>query len=115
MSMYTQLMRAALERPLPGVRDDPHAALDLAFRQRRELQRILRPDEVPEAMAVRLARQVSYDIALMRLASAVGITTDPSRFDEPGRERARLEAALDDLGMTLDCESNEVEHLEPEP
>ena len=72
MSMYTQLLRAALEQPPPGAGDDRHAAFDLAFRQRRELQQTLRPDEDLDAVAVLLARQVSYDVALMRLALAVG-------------------------------------------
>ncbi len=115
MSMYTSLLRAALEQPLPGAGDDWHAAFGLAFRQRRELPQTLRPDKDPNAVAVLLARQVSYDIALMRLALAVGISTDPSRFDVPGGERARLETALDELGMRLDCEPSEVEQLEREP
>ncbi len=107
--MYTQLLWAALGESLLGPGDDRHDAFNLAFWQRNELQHTLRPDEVSDPVAVLLARQVSYDVALMRLASAVGITTDPSRFDEPGRERARLEMALDDFGMSLDCVPSEGE------
>ena len=107
MSMYTQLLRAALELPLARAGDDRDTVFDRMVRQRRELQQTLRPDQDPDTVAALLARQASYDVALMRLASEVGITTDPSRFDEPGRERARLEKALDGLGLSLDCVPSE--------
>lgn len=115
MSMYTQLLLAALERQPLGTSEDQRAAFDLLVRQRHELQRTLRPDEVSDELAVLLARQASYDVTLIRLATAIGIMTDPSRFDEPGRERARLEKALDGVGMSLDRVPGEGEQPEREP
>jgi len=49
-----------------------------------------------------LALQVGYDVALLELAAIVGIDSGPGRFEPAERERARLEAALGDLGIDLE-------------
>jgi hypothetical protein len=47
-----------------------------------------------------LAREVAYDVALLELAEVMGIETDPSRFEQPRQERARLEQELRERGIT---------------
>ena len=49
----------------------------------------------------RLAREVEYDTALIRLCTALDIAADPSRFAHPHQERARLEQALADAGVPM--------------
>ena len=58
-------------------------------------------DTTTDSVPVVLALQVGYDVALIELASVVGIESGPSWFDEPQRERERLETALSDLGIDL--------------
>ena len=54
---------------------------------------------IPVAEA--LAREVSYDGALIRLCRSLGVSTAPGRFVNPVRERARLEHALTQHGIAL--------------
>ena len=102
--MYTQLLRAALrqKRWAAGEAGDEQIALDDVKRCRSELVEGVPSGMEPDAVPVVLARQVGYDVALLRLAELVGIDTDPSRFDQPGKERARLERSFADLGIPLD-------------
>jgi hypothetical protein len=56
-------------------------------------------------MAEDLALELDHDRMLLRLCSAMGIATDPTRFDNPLVERERLEDLLRDRGVdfrTLD-------------
>jgi hypothetical protein len=56
-------------------------------------------------MAEDLALELDHDRMLLRLCSAMGIETDPSRFDNPLAERERLEDLLRHDGVdfrTLD-------------
>jgi hypothetical protein len=56
-------------------------------------------------MAEDLALELDHDRMLLRLCSAMGIETDPSRFDNPLAERERLEDLLLATGVdfrTLD-------------
>jgi hypothetical protein len=55
-------------------------------------------DTVPAVLAL----QIGYDVALLELAEVVGIESEPSRFDQPERERDRLRHALSDIGIDLD-------------
>lgn len=48
-----------------------------------------------------LARQLAYDLALMRLCAAHGIVCDVRRFTRPIPERTRLEEALERKGVAL--------------
>jgi hypothetical protein len=100
MSMYTQLLDAALHQ-LPIDRSgEKRVALAEVWRCRNQLERgtaDVDPDTVPAALAL----QIAYDVALLRLAELIGIESDPSRFDRPQLERSRLEGALADRGISL--------------
>lgn len=55
----------------------------------------------PDAVPTVLAREIGYDVALLELAEVLGIETEPSRFEQPRQERARLERTLLDRGIAL--------------
>lgn len=99
--MYTQLLRAALRHNSRAADEasDRQEALERVRRCRVELDEEVPAGLEPDTVPIVLARQVCYDVALLRMARSVGIETDPSRFDRPGRERARLEQAFRDLGL----------------
>jgi hypothetical protein len=102
MSMYTQLLDAAVGRRAPEVtRAGERGALDQVLRCRARLDEGLPTPTDPDAVPAVLAREIGYDVALLELAETLGIDTDTSRFEQPHRERARLERALEDLGITL--------------
>jgi hypothetical protein len=104
MSMYTQLLGAALgqhQPPLEGAAEPQ--ALDEVHRCRRELEEGIPPDGDTDTVPVVLALQIAYDVALLELARVVGVDTDPSRFEQPQLERERLERAFGALGMRLDA------------
>ena len=100
MSMYTQLLDAAL-RQISIDGPGPEEAVAEVQRCRAQLERTnlnVDPDTVSAALAV----QIGYDAALLRLAALIGIDSDPSRFDRPQLERTRLEGALTERGFPLD-------------
>jgi hypothetical protein len=102
MSMYTQLLDAALEQR-PRREPDPSRshAVEEVRRRREELERGVTERTIDTVPAV-LALQIGYDVALLELAEVVGIESEPSRFDQPERERDRLRHALSDIGIDLD-------------
>jgi hypothetical protein len=86
--------------PLPASRDELVVIL-LQCRRR------LHGHEVDDrhVLAENLALELDHDRMLLRLCSAMGIETDPSRFDNPLAERERLEDLLRAAGIdfrTLD-------------
>jgi hypothetical protein len=103
MSMYTQLLDAALEqRPDRDEVVSATAAVEQVQRRRDELEvGVPRRDEL-DAVPAALALQIGYDVALLELAAVVGIETEPSRFEQPERERDRLRLALRERGISLD-------------
>ncbi len=102
MSMYTQLLGAALEQRSSR---DPAAsrgdAVEEVRRCREELEAGVLGDGVDTVPAV-LALQIGYDVALIELAGVVGIESGPSWFEQPERERDRLRRELRDLGISFD-------------
>ncbi len=48
-----------------------------------------------------MANELTYDLTLLRLASAVGIPAEPRRFTDPRSERRRLEGELSTSGVNL--------------
>ena len=103
MSMYTHLLGVARGQRGPDDRDT--ATLDAvaeARRCREELKAGLPPGLDPDAVPVVLALEIGYDVALIDLATALGVPTDPSRFEQPERERARLERELAAMGIRLE-------------
>jgi hypothetical protein len=103
MSMYTQLLDAAFtQRARPGGRITRRVAVAEVIRSRDELDEGVPPGPDPETVPVVLALEIGYDVALIELARVVGVNTDPSHFDQPQRERDRLEQAFNDLGIDLE-------------
>ena len=103
MSMYAQLLDAALEqRPTDVEVTSEHDALDEVLLCRRALEEGLPPDGDPDTVPVVLALQIAYDVALLELARVVGLDSDPSRFDQPERERDRLRSELHGRGISLE-------------
>jgi len=103
MSMYTNLLGAACGQRRPrSVGRARGLALAEARRCRHELRSGLPPEPETDSVPVILALEISYDVALIELATEIGVDTDPSRFEQPERERARLEQELAARGIDLD-------------
>jgi hypothetical protein len=107
MSMYTQLLNAAVGQraPVPVRATTERSALDAVRRCRRALNEEIPPATDPDAVPVVLARELGYDVALLELAQLLGIETGPSQFEQPRDERARLERAFRERGITLQQQS----------
>ncbi len=103
MSMYTQLLDAALEqRPLHGGESSPHHAVEEVRRRRDELD-VGVPDGADlDTVPAVLALQIGYDVALLELAAVMGIESGPSCFEQPELERDRLRRALRARGISFD-------------
>ena len=87
--MYTDLLTRALGNGEEGQRSDDLLLADLLQSRAR-----LHDGRGTIPVAEALAREVSYDGALVRLCRSLGVATAPGRFANPPRERARLEHAL---------------------
>ena len=108
MSMYTHLLGAACgQRWHRGSGRARGVALAEARRCRDELRTGMPPGLDPNSVPVILAREIGYDVALIELATQVGVETDPSRFEQPARERARLEQEFAARGIDLDTIEDE--------
>ena len=102
MSMYARLLDAACgQHARPGGRVARGVAMAEVIRCRDELDEGVPPGEDRGAVPAVLALQIGYDVALIELARTVGVDTDPTRIDQPQRERDRLEQAFNDLGIDL--------------
>ena len=67
----------------------------------------------PGWVPLAIADQLSYDVALIQLASSVGIPCGLDRFERPDVERKRLESALRSHGF--DVEGLDIDQsLEPQ-
>jgi hypothetical protein len=103
MSMYTQLLDVAFARRVPlDAGPTTRSAVEEVLECRAELGRGGPSDDDPDMVPVVLAQQIDYDVALLRLARVVGIVTDPRRFEQPQKERERLEHVFRDLGINLE-------------
>jgi hypothetical protein len=101
MSMYTQLLDAAFGQRGPVVvRPTERRALDEVLRCRGQLEEDVSAATDPDTVPTVLAREIEYDVALLELAEVLDVETDPSRFEQPRLERARLEQAFRDHGVT---------------
>ena len=100
--MYAQLLDAALEQRPPRAPDPNTSQAVEEVRRRREELELGVPEHNNDTVPAILALQIGYDVALLELAEVVGIESEPSRFDQPERERDRLWHALQDLGIDID-------------
>src|SRR5579864_2376776 len=99
MSMYTQLLRAALDQAHPpGGHSTKGEALANVLERRNDLGAYLSSHPGSNWASGAVADQLAYDIALIDIASQLGIDVDLNGFDQPENERARLERALLDRG-----------------
>ena len=112
MSMYTQLLGAALGDRLPFVTEPSRTAAVAEVRRcRRDLEARVPAGTTSHSVPVVLALQVGYDTALIELAAVMGIDSGPGRFEPPATERERLEAALSELGIDLELQADNVSHV----
>jgi hypothetical protein len=112
MSMYTQLLDAALGQRPPFQTDmTEERAVEQVVRCREELAEGVPPGIDPDTVPAVLALQIAYDVALLELARVVGVDSGAARFEQPRLERERLERAFGALGIDLEA----VENSEPVP
>ncbi len=97
--MYTQLLGAALGE----VAVNRGLTTDEALANVRRLRMVRpRPSAGGEGgVAVAVAEELTYDVALIDLAGRFGIECDLRAFDEPERGRAHLESAIEGRGVDL--------------
>src|ERR1700722_13791063 len=104
MSMYSELLSGlcADVDPLPlPVSQDELVVILLQCRRRINGEE----EDGEHVMAEDLALELDHDRMLLRLCTAMGVETEPSRFRNPLAERERLEEQLRALGVdfrTLD-------------
>ena len=96
--MYVDLLTRALGKGEEGHRSDDLLLADLVH-SRARLRATEGDSRTPVAEA--LARELSYDGALIRLCESLKVPTGPARFANPVRERARLEHELTARGIDL--------------
>jgi hypothetical protein len=94
--MYRDLLTQALGNAEGASRSNDLLLADLVD-SRARLQATGGAAPVAEA----LARELSYDGALIRLCVCLDVRATPVWFDSPERERARLEAELARRGIRL--------------
>ena len=105
MSMYSELLAVslAIDEEAAGEHLTSSASeewlmeeLLLARRHRQQAGRSGRADT-----SSRVAAELEYDRALVRLCRVHAIDSGPERFSRPLRERRRLEEALEALGVDV--------------
>jgi hypothetical protein len=96
--MYVDLLTRALGTDEAGSRSNDLLLADLVDSRAR--LRGVNGGSTSSA-AESLARELSYDSALVRLCAALSIPASPSRFTNPTQERQRLELELAALGVLL--------------
>src|SRR5271157_5364589 len=101
--MYVDLLMRSLGRGEEGREYEDLLLADLVHARAR-----LRATEgqvrTRTPVAEALARELSYDGALIRLCESLGVATAPDRFVNPVRERDRLERELAARGIRLSPE-----------
>ncbi len=99
--MYVDLLMQALGRGEEGRRSEDLLVADVVHARDR-LRAMEGGLRTPVAEA--LARELSYDGALIRLCESLGVPTAPDRFANPVRVRTRLERELEAHGIELSPE-----------
>jgi hypothetical protein len=104
MSMYSELLAACLRTVGNTFDVGEHGGSDgpllhelAECRSRLEAARYTAASDAPST----IARQIDYDLALVRLCRVHGIACDPASFTHPPAERRRLEEALEAAGADL--------------
>jgi hypothetical protein len=94
--VYVDLLARAL-----GNGEDGHRSPDLLMADLVHSRARLRAIGATTPVAEALARELSYDGALIRLCESLHVDTTPARFASPEGERARLERELVARGVVL--------------
>ena len=94
--MYSDLLTRAL-----GKGEDGHKSNDLLLADLVDSRVRLHVAGAAAPVAEALARELSYDGALIRLCKSLEVRATPEWFDSPRRERARLERELLRRGILL--------------
>jgi hypothetical protein len=94
--MYSDLLMQALDNGGGESRSDDLLLADLVDSRAR-----LQGKGTAAPVAEALARELSYDGALIRLCVCLQVRATPEWFDSPERERARLERELARRGIRL--------------
>jgi hypothetical protein len=94
--MYRDLLTQAL-----GTGEEERRSEDLLLAELVDSRVRLHAAGAAAPVAEALARQVSYDGALIRLCASINVRATPAWFDSPERERARLEHELARRGIRL--------------
>jgi hypothetical protein len=94
--MYRDLLTRALGRNEEGNRSGDLLLADLVESRAR-----LHETGVAAPVTEALARELSYDGALIRLCASLDVRATPAWFESPARERARLEQELLRRGILL--------------
>jgi hypothetical protein len=108
MSMYTQLLAAALREVSPNGTTTAAEAMAELNRCRNRLADY-GSREGADWASTAVADELSYDIALIEIAREFGVRCDVSDFDNPGRGRARVERDLESRGIVLGAPDQEAE------
>ena len=96
VAMYSDLLLRALAQGGDEERSDDLLLADLVDSRAR-----LHATGAAAPVAEALARELSYDGALIRLCVALDVRATPVWFDSPRQERARLERELAHRGIRL--------------
>jgi hypothetical protein len=107
MSMYSELLAASFDRV---EQDDLRAREELLLEELSECRARLTgtaDDDAPAEQAFldafgHIAREIDYDLALIRVCRLHGIDSNPALFTRPLEERRRLEQALEAAGVDLE-------------
>jgi hypothetical protein len=94
--MYRDLLTRAL-----GKDEGRHRSGDLLLADLVETRARLHVTGMAEPVTEALARELSYDGALIRLCASLDVRATPAWFESPERERARLECELLHRGILL--------------
>jgi len=102
MSMYAKLLAAALADRRPIETDEDRELLLAEVLWRRTLldSRTTTTATAPSATNA-LADELAYDISLITLARAVGISCDADDFERPMQQRQSLEDTLAQRGIQM--------------
>jgi hypothetical protein len=103
MSMYTQLLQAALDNTgRAQVVPSPKEALVALRRCRRHLDANPGGPSGDDWAPLAVADQLAYDVALIELTRSLGVDYDLQAFEHPQKARARLEQDLEARGIPID-------------
>jgi hypothetical protein len=103
--MYVDLLTRALGKGEEGRRSSDLLMADLVDSRAR-----LRATSGTTPVAEALARELSYDAALIRLCASLEVPAAPTGFANPERERGRLEDELRSRGIPVPGRD-----MEPQP